>query len=150
MLVPVISSFFIRYLHLEAVRKDLYVAQGSAALAIAGFLVIFVAETPPVLILGVVLVSLGIPFGMSVLSAATSLVLSDHVATLYSAASVMHSMGMVVAGPIFASLYGFGIRLGLSWSGLPFALAALTFVLALIAVSCVRTGRRPGSVAGDY
>lgn len=130
--------------------KDLYVAQASAAFAIAGFLVIFVAETPPVLILGVVLVSLGIPFGMSVLSVATSLVPSDHVATLYSAASVMHSVGMLVAGPIFASVYGFGIRLGLSWSGLPFGLASLTFVLALIAVSCVRAGRRPGNVAGDY
>ncbi|KAL1967454.1 hypothetical protein VTN77DRAFT_3239 [Rasamsonia byssochlamydoides] len=150
LLVPVISSLLIRYLHLDAARKDLYIAQASAAFAIAGYFVIFVAQTPPVLILGVVLMSLGIPFGMSLLSVATSLVLSDHIATLYSTVLVMNSVGMVVAGPIFASVYGFGLRLGLSWSGLPFGLASLIFVFASVAISCVRTGRpRSVAVAGD-
>jgi MFS family permease len=150
LLVRVVSSFLTRRFHLDAVRKDFYVSQGSAAVTVAGFFVISVAPNPVVLIMGVVLVSLGVPFVVAVLSVATSLVLPDHVATLYSAVSMMRGVGILVAGPLFAGLYAFGMRLGVEWSGLPFAAASLVFCLALVAFSCVQIERRPVSVAGEH
>lgn len=89
--------------------------------------------------------SFSIPFVWSVVTVATSFVPSQNqIATLYAAMSVSKSMGNIVAGPIFASLYGIGMQLGLEWSGLPFAVGSIIFFLALILVVCMRTQARAG------
>lgn len=76
---------------------------------------------------------------------ATSFVPSQNqIATLYAAMSVSRSVGGVVAGPIFASLYGVGMQLGLEWSGLPFAVGSIIFLLTLIPVVCIRAHARVG------
>lgn len=87
--------------------------------------------------------SFSIPFVWSVVTVATSFVPSQNqIATLYAAMSVSKSVGSVVAGPIFASLYGVGMQLGLEWSGLPFAVGSIIFFLALIPVVCMRAQAR--------
>lgn len=137
-LMPLVSFIVTKYLHLEATRRDYRLSQQSGLLATLGFFVTAVATTPSVLITGLVMLSVGSAFAVTSRSLATSLVPQDLVGTLYSAASVMQSLGALVAGPLFAYTFKFGMRLGGGWLGLPFLQAGFLFILAVISVSCVR------------
>ncbi|BDD57514.1 hypothetical protein MAP00_002868 [Monascus purpureus] len=137
-LMPLVSFIVTKYFHLEATRRDYRLSQQSGLLATLGFFVIAVATAPSVLITGLVMLSVGSAFAVTSRSLATSLVPQDLVGTLYSAASVMQSLGALVAGPLFAYTFKFGMRLGEGWLGLPFLQAGFLFILAVISVSCVR------------
>lgn len=118
--------------------KDLRLSEGSGFLSVVGFLVMSLAWTPVWLCLGLVLLSLGSAFAVTSRSFITSLVLPDHVGTLYSAAAVVQSVGALVAGPLLAYLFRLGLHLGGAWLGLPFLQAAALFLLAFIAISRIR------------
>lgn len=138
-IVPLIASFMVRRLHYDAVRKDLTIARLAAVSGIIGYFLIFAAPSAPLYLVGTFFVALSLPFVGSLFSASTSFVTSkNQVATLYAAMSVSRSVGNVIAGPIFAYLYALGMRLGLEWSGLPFAMASLIFFVTIIPLLCIR------------
>ncbi|CRG89187.1 MFS transporter, putative [Talaromyces islandicus] len=140
-LVPFLSTYLTRSLHYSAVEKDLYISRASAVFGVVGYFLLFTAPTPALLIFGTLLKSLSLPFLIAVMSVATAFVSPEHVATLYSAMSVTQSLGTIVAGPTFAKLYAVGMRLGLGWSGLPFAVGSLIFIVVLIPVMYIRPAR---------
>ncbi|EEA26460.1 hypothetical protein TMatcc_005266 [Talaromyces marneffei ATCC 18224] len=143
--LPILSSFLTRFLHYDAITKDLSIARLSAMAGILGYFMIFIASTTFSLLAGTLFISFSSPFVWSVVCVATSFVPSQNqIATLYAAMSVSRSVGGVVAGPIFASLYGVGMQLGLEWSGLPFAVGSIIFLLTLIPVVCIRAHARVG------
>ncbi|GAM35309.1 MFS multidrug transporter [Talaromyces pinophilus] len=143
--LPILSSFLTRLLHYDPVTKDLSIARLAAISGVLGYFLTFIASTTPLLLGGTLFMSFSIPFVWSVVTVATSFVPSQNqIATLYAAMSVSKSVGSVVAGPIFASLYGVGMQLGLEWSGLPFAVGSIIFFLALIPVVCMRAQARAG------
>ena len=137
-LMPLIASVLNRYL--EAKRKDFRLSQVCGALATVGFAVTALAPSPIVLVLGLVALSLGSAIAVASRSLVTSFVAEDQVGTLYSAASVMTSVGSLSAGPVFAYVFKLGLYLGANWSGLPFLLAAVLFAASLAAFSCIRLG----------
>jgi hypothetical protein len=49
--------------------------------------------------------------------------------------SMMMRIGSGIAGPIFASSFGLGMRLGPDWTGLPFLISAALFLVGTSAVS---------------
>lgn len=135
-LMPFISSVLSRYL--EAKQKDFRLSQVCGALATVGFAVIALAPSPIVLVLGLVALSLGSAIAVTSRSLVTSFVTEDQVGTLYSAASVMMSVGSLSAGPLFAYAFKLGLDLGANWTGLPFLLASVLFAVSLAAFSCIR------------
>lgn len=143
--VPVLSSFLTRFLHYDAATKDLSIARLAAVSGVLGYFLMFIASTAPLLLGGTLFISFSMPFVWSVVSVATSFIPSQNqIATLYAAMSVSRSVGSVVAGPFFASLYGVGMQLGLEWSGLPFAVVSIIFFMTLIAIFCIRAQARVG------
>lgn len=143
--LPIVSSFLTRFLHYDPITKDLTIARLAAISGVLGYFLLFIASTTFSLLAGTLFISFAVPFVWSVVSVATSFVPSQNqVATLYSAMSVSKSVGGVVAGPIFASLYGIGMQLGLKWSGLPFAVGSIIFFLTLIPVVCIKAQARVG------
>jgi len=131
-LVPLLSSFLTRRLKYSTFKTDLTIARVAAVSGIIGYFLIFIASNPVLLTIGCLIVSLSMPFVVAIISVATSFTPAEHVATLYTAMSVSQSIGIIVAGPIFAKLYGAGMHKGLEWSGLPFAVAALLYVVILV------------------
>jgi MFS family permease len=99
------------------------------------------APVPTLLICGLVILSLGSAFLITARSLATSLVPPDHVGTLYSAIAISQSLGILVAGPLFAYLFRIGLHLGGAWLGLPFLQAGLLYVIATVAIWCIRVPR---------
>lgn len=132
--VPLLSFLLLRQLHLSSFTKDLVIARVAAVSGVIGYLLISIAPTPPLLVTGCLVVSLSIPFVIAMVNVATSFTSPEHVATLHTAMSTCQSIGIIVAGPMFAKLYGSGLQLGVEWSGLPFAVAGSICVLILVSL----------------
>jgi hypothetical protein len=137
--VPTFSAFLARSLHYDAIKKDMCITRVAAAAGVVGYFLVFIASSASLFLTGLVFMTFSIPFVYSVISLATSFVGSkNQVATLYAAMSVARSVGNMSSGPIFAALYGVGMRMGLQWSGLPFAVGSLILMVTLIPLFCMR------------
>ncbi|WPH04816.1 MFS multidrug transporter [Acrodontium crateriforme] len=141
-MVPALSFLLMHKAHRTVIKKDKWLAQGSGALLVAGCIAVFFATTPFSLIFGLVLISFGDVFAIPVRSLSTALVDPSHLGLLYNVIEVMTQIGLFIGQPMLASAFGWGLRLGGFWMGLPFLLAAVFFLLALIAVSSTPTSRR--------
>jgi hypothetical protein len=137
--VPLFASFLTQTLRYDAVTKDLCVARVSAALGVVGYTIIAVSASAPLLTVGLLFMTLSLPFVWSVICVGTSFLESkNQIATLYAAMSVSRSIGNVVSGPLFGGLYALGMQTGLEWSGLPFGVAALILLMTLGLIACIR------------
>ncbi|KAH8699155.1 major facilitator superfamily domain-containing protein [Talaromyces proteolyticus] len=141
-IIPLISSLLIHKLRYTALQKDLFIARMAAMAGVIGYFLVFIAPHTAPLIVGIVFMSLSMPFVISVMSVATSFVSAEHVATLFSAMSVSQALGNIVAGPTFAKFYVVGMQFGLRWSGLPFAFGSVLFLMSLIPVLIMRVHNR--------
>jgi len=148
--MPAINFLAARYLNLHGKFRDYWISQGTGFLGIIGFTLLGLAPSPGILITGLVIISFSGAFSISTRSLATSLVLPDHVGTLYSALAISQSIGMFIAGPLFAYLFRLGMHLGNNWMGLPFLQAALCFMFATAAIWRIRVGRSlPNDESGE-
>lgn len=139
--MPALSSIAAKYLNLHGQHRDHRLSQGSGLVSIIGFLAIGLAPVPALLICGLVILSLGSAFLITARSLVTGLVPPDHVGTLYSAIAISQSLGILIAGPLFAYLFRIGLHLGGAWMGLPFLQAGLFYVIATLAMWCIRVPR---------
>lgn len=139
--MPALNFLAGRYLNLHGKFRDYWISQGTGLLGILGFTLIGLAPSPAILITGLVMVACSGGFAVSTRSLATSLVLPDHVGTLYSALAISQSIGVFIAGPLFAYLFRIGMHLGNGWMGLPFLQAGVCFAFATAAVWRIRIGR---------
>lgn len=118
--------------------KDLILSQGTSALSVIGYVIMAAGAVPAVLITGLSVSSLGSTSAVTFRSVATALVTPEHFGTLHAAAGISECVGGLVAGPLLAYSYSFGLHMGGAWLGLPFLVAAFVYGLALVAISCVR------------
>jgi hypothetical protein len=139
--MPALSFVAAKYLNLHGKHRDHRLSQGSGLVSIIGFLVIGLAPVPALLICGLVVLSLGSAFLITARSLATGLVPPDQVGTLYSAIAISQSLGILISGPLFAYLFRIGLHFGGAWMGLPFLQAGLLYVIATIAMWCIRVPR---------
>ncbi|KAJ6031687.1 hypothetical protein N7540_002419 [Penicillium herquei] len=140
-LMPVLNWLSGKYLNLHGKYRDLWLSKITGILSVVGFLLVGLAPTTALLIFGLVIVAMGGAFGVNTRSLATALVLPDHVGTLYSTFAISQSMGVCIAGPLFAYLFKWGMHLGNAWLGLPFLQAGLFFAVATAAVWIIRVDK---------
>ncbi|KAJ5614803.1 hypothetical protein N7528_008457 [Penicillium herquei] len=146
LLMPGLNWLSGKYLNLHGKYRDHWLSKITGIFSVVGFLIVGLAPTTGLLIFGLVVVAMGAAFGVNTRSLATALVVPDHVGTLYSTFAISQSMGVCVAGPLFAYLFKWGMHLGNAWLGLPFLQAGLFFVLATVAVWRIRVDQ---SLPGD-
>lgn len=139
--MPILTFLATRYYNLHGKYRDYRLSQVSGILSIVGFAAVGLAPVPVLLICGLVFLSLGSAFMITARSLVTALVVPDHVGTLYSAIGISQSVGMFIAGPLFAYLFKLGMHLGNAWMGMPFLQTSLFYVIATVAVWRVRIGR---------
>lgn len=144
-LMPLLSYLTNKYLGLHGQRNDHAVSKGTGILSIIGFVVVFLAPTPAILMSGQVLLAIGSAFVVTTRSLVTSLVLPEHVGTLYSAIAIAQGLGIIFSGSLLTNLFRLGMHLGNDWLGLPFLMAGVFFAFAVGAVWRVK----PRPVCGD-
>ncbi|KAJ5682954.1 hypothetical protein N7462_006119 [Penicillium macrosclerotiorum] len=147
-IMPGLTFILAKYCNLHGKLRDRSMSQGSGIFSIIGFLAVGFAPVPSLLICGMVFMSMGSAFHITLRSLGTGLVSPVHVGTLYSAMTISISLGLFIAGPLFAYLFRLGMHFGGPWMGLPFLQGGLFFVMAVVAVSYIRV-RRPSSFSGQ-
>jgi hypothetical protein len=96
------------------------------------------------MILGLIITTLGTGYTLLTRSLLTSLVEKHHIATLYNTMAVLETIGTVVAGPIMAGTFRWGLEMGGGWIGMPFLCAGVMFGTAAVVVWIVRLGKGRG------
>lgn len=107
-------------------------ARGSILVLIGGAFGIGLATTPPSLIIGLSLFSLGSGFNLSARSLLATVASGHHVAMLYTTVTFVEVAGLFVASPALAAFFRIGLKWGGFWVGLPFLSAGCLFTLAAV------------------
>ncbi|KAH8668573.1 major facilitator superfamily domain-containing protein [Xylariales sp. PMI_506] len=144
LLIPAASSFLRQRLNLHEAAKDKLIAQISGSCLTLGSGLIFLAASGTYLVIGQLLVSLGLAFSVMAKSVVTSMVDQLHLATVFTALSVMTSLGSLIGAALLAYAFKEGMKLGGIWIGSPFLIATICFALALSAISFAPTHAREG------
>lgn len=118
--------------------KDLLISRLSLLFFAIGSLVIAAAPAVAILALGIVIFALGSGFQPAARSLATSFVSQDDTGLLYSVLALMQSAGGLLAGPLLALSFRWGLSLGREWTGIPFAVVAGLFWFGFIAIAFVQ------------
>lgn len=139
-LLPAISEVLSGKMKIYAAMKDKWITQGSMALCLIGSTLIFLAASPPVFIVGFVIRALGASFQITARSLITSMVSQNLVGTVYTAIAAVTSVGMLIAGPLMAYAFRWGMQLDQFWLGMPFLVAAGLYGVSLILISFTKLG----------
>lgn len=118
--------------------KDLLISRVSVGLFALGSLVISAAPAVTLAAVGIAIFALGSGFGPAARSLVTTFCHQDEAGLLYSALAIMQSIGGLVAGPLLAVTFRWGLSLGSGWTGIPFAAVAGMFACGFLAISLVR------------
>lgn len=118
--------------------KDLLISRISVGLFAIGSLVISFAPVIALAALGIVIFALGSGFSPAARSLATTFVHQDQAGLLYTAMAIMQTIGGLVAGPLLALSFQWGLSLGHEWSGIPFTLVAGLFACGFVAICFIR------------
>ena len=137
-MIPALSYVFVKHLRYGDVMKDKRITQVNGVCLIVGSGIIFLAASPPTLVLGQTIFALGFAFSVTARSFLTGMVDPMYLGTVYTGVTTMLYGGLVIGSPILAKTLQWGLQLGGFWVGLPFLFAAILFTLALGAVSAAK------------
>jgi len=135
-LLPFASWFCLSRLAMSGVSKDIQLARLSAAISVAGCLIIAVAANGYVVAGGIIVLSLGAGVSGLIRSLLNSLVEEHHMGIVNSLVGFMEMLGIMVAGPLLAQSLSTGMRLGGAWIGLPFLVSAV-FMAFVTIILCI-------------
>ena len=135
--LPILIKILVRR-KMSIPAKDLLISRLSVVCFALGSLVVAAAPVVSLLALGIAIFALGSGFAPAVRSLATTFVHPDETGLLYSALAIMQSAGGLIAGPLLAISFRWGLSLGHEWTGIPFAVVAGLFGCGFIAITFVR------------
>lgn len=123
---------------LSSTRTDLLLLRVSATLLTAGTLLLSISEISSLAILSLVIFALGNGFTTLGKSLLTTFGPPEMAGTLLSAMNVSASLGAVIAGPIIAVMFDWGLEKGGIWVGSPLFFVTLLYALTLCSVCVLR------------
>ncbi|KAI8962375.1 MFS general substrate transporter [Daldinia sp. FL1419] len=116
-------------IRLSAFRKDLLLAQVSAAFLCLGFLALAGPNTG-FIIRGLVILTFGSGLGPLCRSILTNFVQHGQTSQLFTLVSIVETIGSLAGGPVLAWTFSTGLKLQDFWIGLPYIfLSALSFLV---------------------
>ncbi|OJZ85575.1 hypothetical protein ASPFODRAFT_135977 [Aspergillus luchuensis CBS 106.47] len=133
-ILPGISHWLIERRRMSPFTKNTRLALTSSGCMGMGCLLIALSSHPAGAVLGLVVYALGSAMHLFARRIITSLVDAHHMGTLYTAIAVMQGIGVLVAGPMMATAYGWGLARGGVWTGAPFMLVSGLYGAAGLAI----------------
>jgi hypothetical protein len=137
-IVPLVSKTLTRKFGLSNTHIDLFLVRVSAALLTAGTLLLTISNSSALAILSFVIFALGNTFATIGKSLLTTFGPPQMAGTLLAAMNVSASLGAVIAGPIIAVSFSWGLKQGGIWVGAPLFLVSLLYALTLGSVCIIR------------
>ena len=137
-LFPSFSTYLLKKKGLNVSRKDLILARIGVSATAMGVMLTGFAPTVFILFIGMGISSLGSGAGSATRALLTSYVQPNEVARLYTALSIVETLGLTAGGPVVAGLFKIGMenvksgKYGDAWLGLPYVLVGI--LLSIVAV----------------
>lgn len=114
-------------------NRDVWVARMSLVLAAAGYAMVGLANSLPLLVTGLVVYGLSNGAEATIRSLIASSATNVGTGVLFSLMSIIQGTGILISGPIMAASFRAGLRLGKVWLGLPLLIASgLMAITALV------------------
>ncbi|KAL3424878.1 MFS multidrug transporter [Phlyctema vagabunda] len=136
-LLPLASSSLLR--QQNAFRKDVFLAQSSSFLFLAGALVLFVATNLSVAMLGMIFFGAGIGLSSLLRSLFVELFPPERAAFATTLISAVKSVGGSLSGPIYSYAFTMSLDLKGILQGLPFLVSAFCFLVTEFVLITIRT-----------
>ncbi|PMB73674.1 hypothetical protein BM221_001098 [Beauveria bassiana] len=130
--IPHLVRFFTQQRGLFQWQADKYVTLISGVCLAIGSVLIFLSADPLGLVLGQTFIALGFSFTVTARSFLTAMVEPRFMSLLYSGVTSVTYAGLIVGGPVFSTVFEWGLKLGGTWIGLPFLVAAVLFTVATL------------------
>ncbi|KAJ6789865.1 hypothetical protein PWT90_10846 [Aphanocladium album] len=131
LVLPVISQYLTKA-GMSAVTKDAWVARTGLLLAMAGYSIAGLATQFPLFLVGNVLSALSIGIEPAMRSLLIATARNSGSGALFSTLQVILSLGIVIAGPLIAASFRFGLHLGQDWLGLPLLLSSIIMMPTVV------------------
>jgi hypothetical protein len=128
--VPIVNLILLRVVKIPAHFADLWIAKGSIILLTGSFLIMGVATHPALLIIGLLVYNLGTGYNAAMRSISIHAIggqSSPDVGRLFAVIAIFEALGSMIAGPLLAEVFEWGIRTGEPWIGVPYLLSAAIF-----------------------
>ncbi|KAK5990617.1 Efflux pump ustT-like protein [Cladobotryum mycophilum] len=142
LLLPLLSNLLANRFGFEPLRRDLLLARTSVIILSVGSLMAAAASVPWTFIGSLVIGSLGEGYSPLFRAVLNSVVEPHTIATLNTVISTANTLVGMVATPAFGWLLSKGIEIGGSGTGLPYFVACVWGVIALVAMSVFRIPTR--------
>lgn len=137
-LLPAMSEFLTLKVKLRPSVRDKYLTMVSFLLLTTGYILIFFARSTGAFIAGLTVCALGSSFQVPARSLITGLVEQNQLGTVYTGIAVVTSCGMIVAGPLLAYSFKWGMLLDGLWLAMPFLVTAILSGIGLVFVLLTR------------
>ncbi|EHK50585.1 hypothetical protein TRIATDRAFT_279898 [Trichoderma atroviride IMI 206040] len=138
LLLPAANYFLTIKREILPKKRDLLFARISCILLAVGSLVVGLAPTSSLMLVGLIFLCFGFPFGLILRGLLSELVDGQHYGLLFGSVALMENLGGALGRPLMELCFKRGANFGGVWTGLPFLVATLFFVLAAILLRYVR------------
>ncbi|KAK9548009.1 hypothetical protein V6Z79_008828 [Aspergillus fumigatus] len=139
LILPAASKALDRFL--PPLRRDLRISIGSILTIVVGHVVMALAASPTIFIVGLSASSLGTGFFPALRSVATALVHEAEIGLLGTTIALTQSIGGIAAGPMMAGTFKLSMKLHGIWLGLPYISATALVLVACWATLMIRVPR---------
>ena len=124
-----------KYFRLSTHRADIWLARGSIVVTTVSFVIMGIAVQPALLIIGILVFNLGTGYNAAMRSISIHVAggqSSPDIGMLFAVIAVMEGLGAMLAGPLLAGIFEWGIENGEPWIGLPFIASAFIFAIVTV------------------
>ncbi|KAL7928718.1 major facilitator superfamily domain-containing protein [Trichoderma chlorosporum] len=133
-IIGAIDRLIQKKLGIKSAQKDLLLSMGSCILIIIGITMVAIPPNSAVMVAGLCISALGSSLTVSMRCTMISLFPQTPTASLNAAAGMASSLGILIAGPVLASAYTWGLSQGGIWLGTPFLVASGLHIVALAGI----------------
>ncbi|PYH48179.1 MFS transporter [Aspergillus saccharolyticus JOP 1030-1] len=137
-LLPYASRLLLARSGMNAYFTDYTIAVFSAMMLSLGAMLLGLGFSISGTVIGVILMSTAGGLQAALRSLVTMVITPENLGVVYSVFTVLHVMSTSLAGPIYSSVFTFGLRFGIEYTGFPFVLAAILAALTLPTFLAIR------------
>lgn len=140
----------LKLIRLPAHYADLWLARGSIILTVISFVIMGIAAYPALLYLGLIVFNFGTGYNAAMRSVSIHVVggqTSPDIGRLFAVIAIVESIGVMLAGPLLAQIFEWGIDLGEPWIGVPYLMSAGLFAVITIITFAISVKEKNKAVA---
>jgi MFS family permease len=147
--IPGVNVILLKWVKLPAHVADIWLARGSIIITTLSFFIMATAAHPALLVIGLLIFNLGSGYAAAMRSISIHVIggqSSPDVGRLFAVVAIMEAFGAMIAGPLLAKIFQWGIDIGEPWIGIPYAFSGLIMAFVTVLTFFIVVEKKAGFV----